>query len=76
MDIALVQDLSDLAPRLQDGHNNEAGLKEATNLLTKIDNRLKEQRESSFPTCFPSHTGRPSYRLRACWTQSVSSAHS
>lgn len=53
MDIALVQDLSDLAPRLQDGHNNEAGLKEATDLLSKIDARLKEQRECSLPTHFP-----------------------
>lgn len=51
MDIALVQDLSDLAPRLQDGHTNEAGLKEATDLLSKIDQRLKDQRES--PHSFP-----------------------
>lgn len=51
MDIALVQDLSDLAPRLQDGHNNEAGLKEAADLLTKIDKRLQDNRE--FPCGLP-----------------------
>lgn len=64
MDIALVQDLSDLTPRLQDGHTNEAGLREATELLTKIDARLKEKRECDHPA-FPVFFD-PALLLRHC----------